>query len=94
MGPVPSSTATRRRPALWGSLLLCALVLVCGPAAAQSPPPESDTAAAESKPAPRLVVENKEIDLGQLVRGESAEASFVLRNDGDAVLRILRAKPG
>jgi hypothetical protein len=34
------------------------------------------------------------IDLGQLVRGEKAEASFALRNEGDAVLRILRAKPG
>lgn len=92
MGPAPSRIAARRRclsgPALW-----CALALVGGQAGAQSPPPP-ESPAAESAPAPRLVLDSKVIDLGRLVRGESAEASFALRNEGDAVLRILRAKPG
>jgi hypothetical protein len=39
-------------------------------------------------------VDSKEVDLGRLVRGEQAEAVFTLRNEGDAVLRILRVKPG
>lgn len=45
-------------------------------------------------PAPKLVVEKPEIDLGSVVRGKVAEAVFELRNEGDAELRILSAKPG
>lgn len=93
MGPAPSRIAVRRRllpgPALW-----CALVLVGAQAGAQSPPPPPESPATVSTAAPRLVLDTEVIDLGQLVRGESAEASFALRNEGDAVLRILRAKPG
>jgi hypothetical protein len=40
------------------------------------------------------VVESEQIDLGQLVRGSSAEARFTLRNEGETTLHILRAKPG
>lgn len=50
--------------------------------------------AAETSPAPKLVVETPEIDLGSVARGKVAEAVFQLRNEGDADLRILSAKPG
>ncbi len=43
---------------------------------------------------PRAVVETPKIDLGQVPRGDSVEARFVIRNDGDEVLRILKVKPG
>jgi len=43
---------------------------------------------------PRLVVEVDEIDLGDLAKGSSGVASFQLRNDGDANLRILNAETG
>jgi hypothetical protein len=93
MGSIPSRFTCRRQrlllPGLW-----CGLVLLCGVVSAQNEPPAGEAPEEGSQPAPRLVVESKEIDLGQLVRGESAEASFALRNEGDAVLRILRAKPG
>jgi len=45
-------------------------------------------------PAPRFEVDETEVDLGVLVRGQFAEGSFALRNGGDAPLRILRADPG
>ena len=43
---------------------------------------------------PRARADVIEIDLGVLPRGAQAEAEFVLRNDGDEVLRVLQAKPG
>jgi len=81
--------------------LCCALLLAPGWAAQdakEEPRPSPGQAEARDSepaaPAPRAVVETREIDLGQVVRGESAEARFELRNDGDEVLRVLRAKPG
>lgn len=92
MGPSRIHTGRRRRGP--SALLLCWLVLAWGPLAGQSPTPPDESPAEEPAPAPRLVVDSKEVDLGRLVRGEQAEAVFTLRNEGDAVLRILRVKPG
>ena len=38
-------------------------------------------------------VENESIDLGTVVAGESASATFVFHNDGDTEVRIIRAAP-
>ena len=35
-----------------------------------------------------------DVDLGELIRGASAEAVFILRNTGDETLRILGVEPG
>lgn len=43
---------------------------------------------------PRLVVEAESLDLGTVVKGDEVAARFVLRNEGDEELKILRAKPG
>jgi hypothetical protein len=43
---------------------------------------------------PRIVVDEPDLDLGQLDKGVAAEAKFTLRNAGDETLKILRAKPG
>ncbi len=43
---------------------------------------------------PRIGLDDETVELGQVVRGKVVEAEFVYRNDGDAPLRILRAKPG
>jgi len=42
---------------------------------------------------PKLRIEQKVVDLGTLREGETVDARFVLRNEGDAVLKIHRAKP-
>jgi hypothetical protein len=44
--------------------------------------------------APRIEPEVSEVDVGDLVRGRSAEALFGLRNTGDETLVILGADPG
>ena len=43
---------------------------------------------------PRIVFEQETLQMGEVIRGEAVEAEFVYRNEGDAPLRILRAKPG
>jgi hypothetical protein len=43
---------------------------------------------------PEIAFEAETVQLGQVIRGEAVEAEFVYRNEGDAPLRILRAKPG
>ena len=43
---------------------------------------------------PRIEIVKSEVDVGELVRGSTAEAEFRLRNTGDETLRILGAEPG
>lgn len=59
-----------------------AVLLTVTPAAA-----EGETAA------PTFRVEQKAIDLGDVTAGQESRAVFVFHNDGDADVRILRAKP-
>ena len=71
-----------------GTALVALFVVAAGRAPA-APPPEPAAAAG-----PRVTVEKPEIDAGKVTRGKVLEAAFELRNDGDADLRILSAKPG
>jgi hypothetical protein len=62
-----------------------------------APPPSAPpAAAAPSAPAkvPKLEIDKEIMDLGDLVRGTKAEATFVIRNSGQETLKILSAKPG
>ncbi len=43
---------------------------------------------------PKLEIQTTQIDLGQIVRGASAEARFELRNTGGETLEVIRVKPG
>ena len=56
-----------------------------------SPPPAAP--AAPAVPA-MLVVEKETVDLGDVVRGAQAEATFVLKNTGTVPVKILSARPG
>jgi hypothetical protein len=49
---------------------------------------------AQAPAVPRFEVDQKIIDLGEMIRGEVAEAVFVIRNGGGAALEILDAHPG
>jgi hypothetical protein len=64
-----------------------AALLTALPSPAEEPP-------AQPAPAPKIEIAGTEIDIGQVVRGETAEGSFVVRNTGDAELKIQRVKPG
>lgn len=43
---------------------------------------------------PRLVVEQPEIDIGEVIRGETGRGIFELKNAGDAPLRVTNVQPG
>ena len=52
-------------------------------------------AAPVSNPAgPHIQFEATEVDLGDVVHGQDAVATFTYRNTGTVALRILSAKPG
>jgi hypothetical protein len=71
------------------------LCLSGGWARAQEPKP-APPAAAEVPPtgAPRIAFDSLTVNLGDVVRGEDAVATFTYRNTGNAPLHILSAKPG
>ena len=50
--------------------------------------------AAPAGPASRIKFDATEVNLGDVVHGEDAVATFTYHNTGDAPLRILSAKPG
>lgn len=70
-------------------LLGCAAIVA---AAAAGEPPA--VAPATPPPGPHLEIEATEVDLGRVIIGKDVEATFVLRNTGTEVLKILSAKPG
>jgi hypothetical protein len=67
------------------SFLILGAALAAGGPAATAPP--------EARAPALLVVEHAEIDLGAVVQGQEAVATFVLRNEGPSPVRILRAAP-
>ena len=62
-----------------------AVVVAAGPGGALATEPSPAT--------PSLRVEEKAIDVGDVVVGKEGVAVFVFHNDGDKDVRILRAKP-
>jgi hypothetical protein len=54
-------------------------------------------AAPKGKPAgkvPRLVIENKTVQLGEVLEGQDFQYTFKLKNAGEAELQILNVRPG
>ena len=49
--------------------------------------------AAAQETSPLFRVERAELDLGTVIAGASATATFVFHNDGPEDVRIIRAKP-
>jgi len=73
---------------------LC-LCLSCGAACAQEPSPAPPAAApAPAAGGPHIVFDSLNVNLGDVVHGQDAAATFTFRNTGDAPLHILSAKPG
>ena len=72
------------------TLLVAALFAGYG---AQSPSAE-EPAAPPAGPAPRIVFDAKDVNLGDVVHGQDAVATFTYHNTGSAPLHILSAKPG
>ena len=62
--------------------------------AAQSLPAEEPAAAVPAGPAPHIAFDAKDVNLGDVVHGQDAVATFTYHNTGNAPLHILSAKPG
>ena len=73
------------------SLFILGLFLSLGARAvfAEEPAP-----AAPEGPAPRIKFDATEVNLGDVVHGQDAVATFTYHNTGDAPLHIVSAKPG
>lgn len=63
---------------------LALLVSLAAPVAADDPP---------AKPAPKLEVESKDLDFGEIVHGAKATLKVALKNTGQAPLEIRQVKP-
>jgi len=62
---------------------------------ASAPAPDAATVAQPPVgPAPRIRFDAISLDLGDVPKGQDALAEFVFKNEGDAPLKILSAKPG
>jgi len=51
------------------------------------------TVAGDERVKPSLWVENDSIDIGSVIAGRTASATYVFHNDGPTEVRILRAAP-
>jgi len=60
----------------------------------QPAPPASAAAAAPAADAPHIAFDSLSVNLGDVVRGQDAAATFTYRNTGNAPLHIISAKPG
>ena len=81
--------------ALTKCLALCiAVPLVARAAPPATQEPKKEEAAPAAKPGGKLEVESLTVDVGDVVRGQEAKATFTLKNVGTETLKILSAKPG
>ena len=88
-----------RRAAMLAAFALCAalparLALADPPMVPAPPPNPPAPAAPPSGPAPHIKFDTVTVNLGDVVRGEDAVATFTYHNTGDVPLHILSAKPG
>jgi hypothetical protein len=79
-------------------LVLCARAALADAAAAPAPVPNPAEPAAAAVPPtgpqPRLKFDETTVNLGDIVRGQDAVATFTYHNTGEVPLHILSAKPG
>ena len=72
-----------------------AMVLLCGAgAAAADAAKDAKKEQPAAKPGGKLQVDSPLVDVGEVVRGQEAKATFLLKNSGDGVLKVLSARPG
>ena len=79
-----------------GILRLAVLTLLLG-YGSLAPAQQGGTAPGSSVPPgphPKLEIAQESIDLGEVPRIGEAQATFIIKNAGDDILRILSAKPG
>jgi hypothetical protein len=78
----------------WLAVGLCVAVAARGAIALEPPPAAPPTDEAKGGAAPRIAFDAVNVNIGDVVHGLDAVATFTYRNTGDAPLHILSAKPG
>jgi hypothetical protein len=73
------------------TILIAGLFAAC---AAQAVSAEELAPAVSAGPAPHIAFDAKDVNLGDVVHGQDAVATFTYHNTGSAPLHILSAKPG
>jgi hypothetical protein len=77
------------------SAAVSAQAALADPPVVPAPPPNPPAAVAPpSGPAPHIKFDATNVNLGDVVRGEDAVATFTYHNTGDVPLHIISAKPG
>ncbi|HBP22821.1 MAG TPA: hypothetical protein DEA08_34200, partial [Planctomycetes bacterium] len=71
---------------------LALLALLAAPASADDPPAKPADSP-QAGPAPKLEVESKDLDFGEIVHGAKATLKVALKNTGQAPLEIRQVKP-
>ncbi len=77
--------------------LAASSIVLGGPTLAQAPPTPAPAAASPAPaegPQPRLAFDSVNVNIGEVVHGADAAATFTYHNTGDAPLHILSAHPG
>ncbi|HEX4825287.1 MAG TPA: hypothetical protein VFV19_13355 [Candidatus Polarisedimenticolaceae bacterium] len=75
-------------------IVLAGAALAAAPAPEAPKPAEGPNPSTTTGPQPKIAFDKTELDLGDVVRGDDAVATFTYHNAGTAPLHILSAKPG
>ena len=82
----------RRKASTWKLVLLAVLVVAAAGLRAEEAPRAEEPN--KEDPGPRMVIAQEVVDAGQVVRGNAATATWIIKNEGKETLKILSAKPG
>jgi len=89
-----------RRRLIAASLVIVFTAGLFGLALAQGTQPAGKVGKAGKQPAgkagkvSKVVIENKAIQLGEVIEGQDYQYTFTIKNAGDAELQILSVRPG
>ena len=78
----------------WTAATLAAFLTFAVGARADEKVKQEEPPASKPVSGGRLSVEQETVDVGEVIRGHVATATFILHNTGQDTLKILGAKPG
>ncbi len=88
MRHIPAAHVRVLSTGIFGWILALVCLLIAPQASA------GEEAGVKTASGPEIRFEAEALELGEAVRGELLEATFVYHNEGDQPLKILKAKPG
>lgn len=94
--PVDQGNGVKLRLRYWGGLIVAVFGFLCLPCAAGASQltPGPGSQASQTAPLPKIVVENPQAYLGEVMEDGTVSHDFVVRNAGNAPLIIEQVRPG